>query len=396
MNIGLLTGGVDRPYAFGLATTLASQGVGLEVIGSDEVDRPEFHATPGLRFLNLRGSQRYDANLATKVRRVLLYYARLIRYAAVARPKVLHILWNNKFDYFDRTLLLLYYKLQRKKIVLTAHNVNAGTRDANDSFLNRFTLKMQYRLADHIFVHTERMKTDLVQGFGVDPRNATVIPFGINNSVPDTALTRAGAKERLGVEHAKTILFFGRIGTYKGLEYLVEAFGRLATRDEDYRLIVAGELSPGCEKYFEDIQQSITSDAVRDRIVLKIGYVPDEETELYFKAADLLVLPYTQVYQSGVLFLGYNFGLPAVATDVGSLREDIVEGKTGFISRPRDPVDLARTIEKYFASDLFSDLTGRRAEIREYARARHSWDVVGEMTRLVYAKLVGHKESQSR
>jgi glycosyltransferase involved in cell wall biosynthesis len=283
---------------------------------------------------------------------------------------------------------MLYYKLQRKKIALTAHNVNAGTRDSNDSFLNRFTLRMQYRLADHIFVHTERMKNQLVQGFGIRPRDVTVIPFGINNSVPDTALTRAGAKQRLGVENVKTILFFGRIGPYKGLEFLVEAFERLAAKDEGYRLIIAGELAPGCEKYYRDIQQSISSDAVRVRIIQKNQYIPDDETELYFKAADVLVLPYTQVFQSGVLFLGYNFGVPAIATDVGSLKEDIVEGKTGFISQPRDPVDLARTIERYFASDLFSGLNDRRGEIREYARARHSWDVVGEMTRLVYTRLV--------
>jgi glycosyltransferase involved in cell wall biosynthesis len=388
MNVGLLTGGVDRPYVFGLAMALISKGVGLEVVGSDEVDRPEFQETPRLRFLNLRGSQRYDVSLAVKIRRVLLYYARLIRYAAVAEPKVFHVLWNNKFDFFDRTLLMLYYKLQRKKIALTAHNVNAGTRDSNDSFLNRFTLRMQYRLADHIFVHTERMKNQLVQGFGIRPRDVTVIPFGINNSVPDTALTRAGAKQRLGVENVKTILFFGRIGPYKGLEFLVEAFERLAAKDEGYRLIIAGELAPGCEKYYRDIQQSISSDAVRVRIIQKNQYIPDDETELYFKAADVLVLPYTQVFQSGVLFLGYNFGVPAIATDVGSLKEDIVEGKTGFISRPRDPVDLARTIERYFASDLFSGLNDRRGEIREYARARHSWDVVGEMTRLVYTRLV--------
>ena len=54
-----------------------------------------------------------------------LYYAKLIRYAATAEPRIFHILWNNKFEYFDRTLLMLYYRLLGKKIVLTAHNVNA-------------------------------------------------------------------------------------------------------------------------------------------------------------------------------------------------------------------------------------------------------------------------------
>ena len=61
-------------------------------------------------------------------------------------------------------------------------------------------------------------------------------------------------------------------------------------------------------------------------------------------------------FQSGVLFLGYNFGLPVIASDVGSLREDIVEGKTGFVCKPRDPIDLAKEIERYFSSELYRRL----------------------------------------
>ena len=64
-------------------------------------------------------------------------------------------------------------------------------------------------------------------------------------------------------------------------------------------------------------------------MILKIEYVPDAETEVYFKAADVLALPYTHIFQSGVLSLGYGFGLPVIAADVGSLKEEIIEGKTG-------------------------------------------------------------------
>ena len=85
--------------------------------------------------------------------------------------------------------------------------------------------------------------------------------------------------------------------------------------------------------------------AFEDRVIEKIEYVPDEATELYFKAADVLVLPYVRVFQSGVLFLGYSFGLPVIAADVGSLKEEIVEGKTGFVFKPQDSSDLARTID---------------------------------------------------
>jgi glycosyltransferase involved in cell wall biosynthesis len=284
---------------------------------------------------------------------------------------------------------MLYYKLLRKKIVLTVHNVNAKKRDSNDTVLNRLTLKIQYRLADHLFVHTEKMKRELMEEFGVSASAITVIPFGINNAVPDTSLTSGDARQRLGItKDDRTILFFGNIAPYKGLEYLVDAFQQVVTRSGNYRLIIAGNLKD-CETYWNDIQEMITRDVNGGQILLKIEYIPDDETEVYFKAADLLVLPYRHIYQSGVLFLGYSFGLPVVATDVGALREEIIEGRTGFVCRPEDSVDLARAIETYFSSDLYKDLNNRRQEIRKYSHERHSWDVISESTGSVYRELLG-------
>ena len=366
----------------------------LDVIGSDEVNGSEMHFTPAINFLNLHRSRRSDAGFTNKLTRVLGFYGRLIRYASIAKPKIFHILWNNKVQYFDRTLLMLYYKLLGKRIAFTAHNVNAGKRDSNDSWLNRLTLKIQYRLVDHIFVHTDKMKMEILADFGVREQAVTVIPFGINNSVPDTALTPRQAKERLGIgEDERTILFFGNIGPYKGVDYLVAAFQKIMASNTHYRLIIAGKPRGGCEKYLKDIQETISRDPNWARVVQKIGYVPDEETEVYFKAADVLVLPYTEVSQSGVLFLGYSFGLPVVAADVGSLREEIVEGRTGFLCKPCDADDLAAIIEEYFESDLFRFLDNRRQEIRDYANEGHSWDVVGDTTCKVYEELLGRQNS---
>jgi glycosyltransferase involved in cell wall biosynthesis len=385
--VALLTGGADRPYVFGLATALMSKKAALDVIGSDDLDFPEFRGQPGVRFLNLRGSHRPAASSASKIARVSRYYARLIRYAATAKPRIFHILWNNKFEFFDRTLLMLYYLILGKSIVLTLHNVNARTRDRNDTFLNRFTLRIQYRLAHHLFVHTEKMKTELIREFGVQPARITVIPFGINNSVPNTSLTRADARQRLGIREAeKAILFFGNITPYKGLELLVSAFQQTLARRDDVRLIIAGK-PDRFESYWQMIREVVREGVQKGKILLRANFIPDGETEVYFKAADVLVLPYRHVYQSGVLFLGYSFGLPALAADVGSLKDEIVEGKTGFLFRPDDPVDLARAIEKYFASDLYAELSSRRQGIRDYATKLHSWDVVAQITMSVYERL---------
>jgi glycosyltransferase involved in cell wall biosynthesis len=286
-------------------------------------------------------------------------------------------------------LLTLYYKLLGKKIVLTVHNVNANVRDSRDSALNRRTLRFQYQHADHIFVHTQEMKAELSKEYRVSESRVTVIPFGINNSVPNTSLSPDQAKEKLGLrKDEKAILFFGNIAPYKGLEYLVSAYQAIAARRSDFKLIIAGR-PKGFEKYWADLHETIRADVQRGKILLRKEYIPDEETEVFFKAADVLALPYRYIYQSGVLFLGYSFGLPVLAADVGSLKEEVVEGETGFVFKPEAPVDLARAIETYFSSNLFSDLNARRLKIRDYAMKRNSWTAVGQSTLRVYAKILG-------
>jgi D-inositol-3-phosphate glycosyltransferase len=387
LAVALLTGGADKPYAFGLATALIAKGVVLDLVANDELDLPEFRGKPSVNFLNLRGDQRPNVSKARKLVRVLLYYLKLIGYAARSKPRIFHILWNNKFEAFDRTLLTLFYLYLGKTIVLTVHNVNAGKRDSTDTLLNRLTLRIQYRLADHVFVHTEMMKMELISGFGVEARRISVIPFGINNAVPNTPLSPREARQRLGIrEGERVILFFGNIAPYKGLEYLVEAFQWASAQHPDYRLIIAGR-PKNCESYWGPIRESIQGQVQSGQVLLRADYIPDDEIELYFKAADVLVLPYRHIYQSGVLFLGYSFGLPALAADVGALKDEIVEGETGFAFKPDDPVDLAQTITRYFASGLFADLSNRRKGIQDFATKRHSWEVVSQATANVYSDL---------
>jgi glycosyltransferase involved in cell wall biosynthesis len=232
------------------------------------------------------------------------------------------------------------------------------------------------------------MKRELRTDFGVPDYKISVIPYGINDYVPNTALTSTEAKQRLGLaSRHKAVLFFGNIAPYKGLEYLVEAMAVLARTEPDYRLIIAGR-PKGSPDYWKGLEQRIARDhELAAAVVQRIEYVPDADTELYFKAADVLVLPYTYIFQSGVLFLGYSFGLPVIASDVGSLKEDIIEGQTGFVCKPQDPAHLADRIDAYFASDLYRELETRRPQIQAFANEKHSWTKVGEITRNVYDRL---------
>jgi len=197
------------------------------------------------------------------------------------------------------------------------------------------------------------------------------------------------AKLRLGLgRQSKVMLFFGRIRPYKGLEYALRAFEEIAAEDPEYYLVIAGESKKGCEEYFAEIQRMIDRSSFKDRILARTEFIPDENTEIYLKAADVLVLPYIEIFQSGVLFLAYSFGLPVIAADVGSFREEIVEGKTGFVCKPCDVDELANVLREYFRSDLFRSLAVRRPEIKSYAFEEHSWKAVAEATGMAYESLL--------
>jgi D-inositol-3-phosphate glycosyltransferase len=176
---------------------------------------------------------------------------------------------------------------------------------------------------------------------------------------------------------------------------LVEAFDRVAGQEPSARLIIAG-LPKDCWDYWKKIQATLQARSWRDRLIQKIEYIPDRDIELYFKAADVSVLPYVHIFQSGIFFLAYSFGLPVIATDVGSLREDIIEGETGFVCEPQNASDLARAIQKYFQSDLYHHPESRRHEILRLANKKHSWSEVASITTAVYQELLREMEPPNR
>jgi len=387
-KVSLLTAGKDKPYVLGLLSGLVVNKLHVEFIGNDDMQHAEMVRHENVTYFNLRENQDADVPIQRKVHRVLRYYLKLLRYAYQTDSPLFHIQWLNKFIYFDRTLLNCYYKLLGKRLVYTAHNVNMGARDGNDSIFNMATLSFLYRVMDHVIVHTEKMKAEIVETYRIPEEKVSVIPFGINNTVPNSPLTPREARERLSLQpDDKTMLFFGNIAPYKGLEYIIMALGELKEKYPSLKLMIAGRIKE-CNSYWIKIETLIDQYEVADRILKNVYFIPDEDIEIYFKAAHVLVLPYKFIYQSGPLFLSYYYGLPVIASDVGSFREDIKEGETGFICAAEDSKDLAEKIQQYFESDLYHNLEKHRCSIRAYAEVKYSWEKIGKNTRGIYEQVL--------
>ena len=158
------------------------------------------------------------------------------------------------------------------------------------------------------------------------------------------AVPREKARKALGLKSGlKTLLFFGLVRKYKGLDVLIKAFGQLP---DDYQLVIAGEPYGS----FDEYQDLIDESPAKERIHCYLGYIPDVEVKEFFSASDLLVLPYRSATQSGVLAVSYNFRVPVVATDTGSLKRDIADRQTGIIVDSPDPNLVAKAVQGYFAN----------------------------------------------
>jgi glycosyltransferase involved in cell wall biosynthesis len=162
-------------------------------------------------------------------------------------------------------------------------------------------------------------------------------------------MPREAAEKKLGLKSGKkNILFFGLIRTYKGLDILLEAFGKLS---EEYQLIIAGEPYGSFDKY----QKIIDSLPNRQNVHTWLKYIKDSEVTDYFSAADIAVLPYRSATQSGISSVSYHFEVPMIVTDVGGLKETIGDRGTGIVAADGKPETIAAEIERYFSTPELKD-----------------------------------------
>jgi glycosyltransferase involved in cell wall biosynthesis len=388
LRVAVINAGGQTDYLYGLVSGLASvPALQIDVVDSDNA-RGLFDAHRSVRFFNLRGDQNPRSPFFVKIGRVLRYYYRLVKWAATTDAELFHIQWDNKFALLDRTVLLLYYKALGKRLVYTAHNVNAKTRAGQSDPITDLSLRCLYALVDHIIVHTEPMREELVHRYRVPRAKVSVVRHGINNRVAVRGRSRAEARAALGIDPArKVLLFFGKIERYKGLDVLMTSLRTLVSRDPSYLLLIAGRPA-GPAQEMDEIKRA-ASDGLQSHTAMHLDFVPDQDVETYFMAADCLVLPYRGIFQSGVLFLAYRFGLPVVATDVGSFPNEIVEGETGLLCRREDPDHLAAQIAAYYRSGLYADLDESRRRIKRHANERYGWEGIGRETSEIYRRIAG-------
>jgi glycosyltransferase involved in cell wall biosynthesis len=219
--------------------------------------------------------------------------------------------------------------------IAIVHNIIPHEKRFYDTFANRFFLKHH----DAFVVLSETVEKDLL----------SILPDANILRLTHPIYSHFGAKIPQDKAHRKlrlhpekkTLLFFGIIRDYKGLDVLIEAFSKL---DDSYQLLIAGECYGSFEKYAQLIQKFDLS----KRVIIENRYIADQEVTTYFSASDVCILPYKSATQSGITAISNHFCVPIIATDVGGLKETIVHEQNGLIVPQSDPELIRVAIENYF------------------------------------------------
>ncbi len=288
----------------------------------------------------------------------------VIRILKNIKPDIIHISGMH-FWIFG-----LYHFIKNKNVFLTLHDVNQHEGERN--LINILINKIHIKLAKHIFVHGEKLRNILImKGY---PENAiSVIKHGDYSFF---------AKYKKDIPEDGSILFFGRIQDYKGIQYLIEAVPQIKKQIPDVNVIIAGR--GNFAKYNSLIQTSENFEIINK-------FIPDEVVGELFQRASVVVLPYIEGSQTGIIPIAYSFKKPVIVTNVGSISEVVEDGVTGFIVPPRDSRALADAIINILKDD---DLRKRMGE-NAYRKMKEelSWDKIAEKTIETYNAVIKEKEN---
>ena len=148
------------------------------------------------------------------------------------------------------------------------------------------------------------------------------------------------------------MLFFGLVRAYKGLDLLLEAFGKVKDQLPKLQLIIAGEFYEDEDKY----RTLITNNGLIDRVIIKNEFIADADLRKYFGAANLIAQPYKSATQSGVTQVAFHFEKPMLVTNVGGLGEIVHNHKMGYAVEPNAKA-IAEAITDYYTNNRQADYT---------------------------------------
>jgi D-inositol-3-phosphate glycosyltransferase len=289
------------------------------------------------------------------------------------RPQIIH-LQGAQHPALYILLWALLTALGARHFVYTPQDVLPNSRGPNHIRAFRFL----YARMRHVFLNAKQNAPLVIDNFGVPQERITVLPIAdLTAFVRD----RAPAEPRDIPSGRKVVLCFGLIEPRKGISTLLSAAPEVLRQEPNVLILIVGkplmDLAP--------FERQLTECGLHQHVRLLPGYVSFAQMAGYFTIARLLVLPYENGWNSGVLASAFGFGKPVVATRVGGFDEVVKDEVTGLLVPPKDPVALAHALVRLLRDD---ELYARMTKMVQQAAGDTSWDTIAQVTEASYADVL--------
>ncbi|MDB4476206.1 glycosyltransferase family 4 protein [bacterium] len=270
-------------------------------------------------------------------------------------------------------------KLFNMKVVITVHDVKSFDKARNDKYSKSILSR-----ADRLIVHNKISATELRKIQKDENSKIEIIKHGNYFDSIEKSPRADDAKIKLGLKPTSpVVLFFGQIKEVKGLDLLIEAMKQAIEVHPDLHLLIAGK---PWRQSFQPYLSLIESKGLSNNVTCHIHYIPDSDVNFYYGSADLVVLPYREIYQSGVLLMAMSYSKAVLVSDIPGMSEIVAHAKNGYTFANGDSHHLAvRLIEIFNKKAELSDI-GNAA--RDLMAAEYSWTEIGLKTKSLYMEVL--------
>jgi glycosyltransferase involved in cell wall biosynthesis len=229
-------------------------------------------------------------------------------------------------------------KISGLKIVWTIHNAESHTRPG--SFFEKLVTRILLFFADKVTALNNHIRKVMEERY--DFNNIFLLRQGLYEGCYANTITREQARQKLGLEKNDfVLLFLGKVEEYKGIDIAIEALDLVA--DDSVKLLIAGRINRSLPYGAHVIELA----AKNKNIIVHNNFIPDDDVQIYFKAADYSIYPYRRIDNSGVLFLTLTFSVPTIMRGAGGITEIFdLNPKAAILIDHADKHEIARAIKK--------------------------------------------------
>lgn len=360
-------------YDFGVCKSLSENGCDVDLYTCDQTKGDSLESVFGIKryFKNIYGKHNIFIRLINFLKGLALTIFDLRR----KKPDVvyLHVF---TFSAIELLIILMAFFL-RAHIFVNVHDpISFGNKE--NHFIKYLFGKVLGSKKVSVTTHTNFSKSVLCEIF--PDIKVTLMPHSDIDFLYDDKKTKNECKTALDLQQDEQyVLFFGQIKKTKGLDVLLKSWKEVQERVPSAKLLVVGRCwRNDCSLY----KTLIGEEGIDGSVVWNESYIEDQFVPYYFRAADVVVLPYTRIYSSGVLFRSMGYGTPTIVSDQEAFTQFIKDRENGWVFPTNNTGQLSDCLIEALTDNDKTIKVAKNAV--SFLEMNNSWDVVGKQMSLIF------------